>query len=301
MTLIHDTIIIGGGIAGLQAAIQLGRYRHNVLVVDNHSGRSTICRAYHNILGWPGGISGPDLRRIGRQQAESYGVKFVDAEVMQAKIDGDEFALVIDIAEHYRARTLLIATGLVDHIPDIAGLRQCLGSTIYVCPDCDGYEIINHPTVVIGAGNVGADMARTLSYWSNDLTYINHEQTEIDDERKKALADKGIRFVNAPVRRILADGETIRAVALADGQELYFRRGFVAFGGNVVKSQLAVQLGVTVLENRHIPVDARTRETNVRGVFAAGDVVAHSEQVTISMGDGAQAAIWIHKRLLNQV
>lgn len=298
--MLYDCLIIGGGIAGLQAAIQLGRYRHAILVIDSNAGRSNICRAYHNIIGWPSGISGPELRRVGRTQAESYGVEFIEAEVSHAGSHEEAFQVETRTGAVYRARTLLVATGLVDRIPDIEGIHACLGASVYVCPDCDGYEIIGHPTVVIGSGNVGAHMALTLSYWSDDLTYIDHERTGIDSAYREKLQAKRIPYMDVPVRRVLADGETITGVELANGRQFPFERGFVSFDGNIVRSQLAVDLGVTVLKNKHIPVDARTKETNVKGIWAAGDVVAHSEQVTISMGDGAQAAIWIHKRLMQQ-
>ncbi|GMA62559.1 thioredoxin reductase [Alicyclobacillus fastidiosus] len=296
--MLYDCLIIGGGIAGLQAAIQLGRYRHTILVIDSNSGRSNICRAYHNILGWPDGVSGPDLRRMGRAQAEACGVEFVQAEVTHASLHDETFRVETSTGAIHQAKNILIATGLVDRIPDIEGIHSCLGASVYVCPDCDGYEIIGHPTVVIGSGDIGAHMALTLSYWCDDLTYIDHERTGIDSAHREELQNKRIPYIDVPVQQVLADGPAVSGVELANGRRMQFERGFVAFGGNVVRSQLAVDLGVTVLKNKHIPVDARTKETNVQGVWAAGDVVAHSEQVTISMGDGAQAAIWIHKRLM---
>jgi thioredoxin reductase (NADPH) len=127
-----DSLIVGGGIAGLQAAIQLGRYGHRVLVIDAGYGRSTLCRSYHNILGWPEGISGNELRTLGRRQAESLGVEFVRDEVIEAKANANEraegskqaeFELKGKSGDLYYGHTLLLATGIMDRYPELPGLE----------------------------------------------------------------------------------------------------------------------------------------------------------------------------------
>lgn len=294
----YDSLIVGGGIAGLQAAIQLGRYNHNVMVLDAGDGRSAICQSYHNILGYPDGISGPELRETGRLQAAQYGVEFVmgKAEVAQKTADG--FKVETKRGDIYEAKTLLLATGVMDRIPPFPELMPTLGISVYVCPDCDGHEVKDKSTIVMGSGNPGANMAITLNYFTDKLTYVNHEKAEVDAEKIDALKEKGIKYVEGPIEKVLADGPDFKGVSLANGEELTADRGFIAFGGNEVKSQLAQQLGVDLHKNKHVLVDPRTKMTNVENVWAAGDIVAHSEQTTIAMGDGMQASIWIHKTLL---
>jgi thioredoxin reductase (NADPH) len=294
----YDCLIVGGGIAGLQAAIQLGRYNHKTLVLDAGDGRSAICHSYHNILGYPDGISGPELREIGRQQAGKYGVEFVIGKGAYAKKTMSGFEIESDSGETYKAKTLLLATGIMDRIPPFPELMPTLGISVYVCPDCDGREVKDKSTIVMGSGNAGANMALTLNYFTDEITYVNHENTKVDEEIAAAMKGKGIQYVEGPIEKILADGPDFSGVALANGEELFGERGFIAFGGNEVKSQLAQQLGVELHKNKHVLVDPRTKMTNVENVWAAGDVVAHSEQVTIAMGDGMQASIWIHKTLL---
>jgi thioredoxin reductase (NADPH) len=294
----YDCLIVGGGIAGLQAAIQLGRYNHKTLVLDSGDGRSAICHSYHNILGYPDGISGPELRETGRRQAKKYGVEFVAGKAAGARKTAEGFEIEADSGDIYKARRLLLATGIMDRIPPFPEMMPTLGISVYVCPDCDGYEVKDKSTIVMGAGNVGANMALTLSYFTDKLTYVNHESTEVDNEKMTALKEKGIRYVEGPIVKVLADGPDFRGVELSNGELLTADRGFIAFGGNEVKSQLANQLGVELHKNKHVLVDPRTKMTNVEHVWAAGDVVAHSEQVTIAMGDGMQASIWIHKTLL---
>ena len=302
----YDSIIVGGGIAGLQAAIQLGRYRRKVLLIDKGDGRSALCRSYHNALGYPDGVSGKWLREVGRRQAEGYGIELLQGDVTEASKTDDGFRVRCEndhsLPADYEARTLLLATGVKDRLPDIPGLRPTLGLTVYICPDCDGFEIQGKHTLIMGSGNVGARMALTLTYFSSDLLYINHERKPIDDELQQKLREAGIDVINEPIARVLLEGDEeegrMAGASLANGQTVRAERGFVAFGGNEVRSDLAKQLHVERMENRHIITDPRSKMTSVPGVWAAGDVAVHSEQMTIAMGEGLQAAIWMHKWLL---
>lgn len=295
--MIYDCIIIGGGIAGLQAAIQLGRYMHKVLVIDAGDGRSTICQSYHNILGYPDGVSGEYLRTVGQSQAEKLGVQFLLEKVEKIE-QAQGFVVSVHNGTRYHGKRILIATGVMDRLPELPELFPCLGQSVYVCPDCDGYEIKDKPTIVLGSGNVGANMAITLTYWTDKLIYINHELQKVDAALIQRLKEKQITYYEIPIKSVLAEGQHFQGVILENGEKLEVGHGFVAFGSNEVKSQLAKQLGAELLENKHIIVDPRTKMTSVKNVWAAGDIVAHSEQVTIAMGEGAQAAIWIHKSLL---
>lgn len=177
----YDCVIIGGGIAGLQAAIQLGRYKRSVLVIDSNDGRSNLCKNYQNILGWPEGISGQTLREAGRQQAKSYGIQFAEERVIQCQKEIEGFSVITNSA-NYEAATLLFATGVVDRVPPELQqeLYPCMGKTVYVCPDCDGYEVNNRRVLVLGSGKAGASLSLTLTYWTNDITYINHDKKRLD-------------------------------------------------------------------------------------------------------------------------
>lgn len=296
-----DCLIVGGGIAGLQAAIQLGRYEHRVIVIDAGHGRSTLCRSYHNLLGWPDGVSGEELRRLGRLQAERLGVKFAQDEIVQAvqkgKV-GEGFELWGQSGRGYAGRLLLLATGLMDRLPDVPGLKACLGLTVYVCPDCDGYEIRDKVTIVMGSGDAGAAMALTLSARTDRLTYVNHRQCAVQSKYLKAMEEKGIALVQEDIQEVIStEAGAFGGILLSSGKQLSAERGFIAFGGNEVKSDLARQLGAERMENRHIITDPRSKMTSVPFVWAAGDVGVHAEQVSIAMGEGAQAAIWMNRAL----
>lgn len=294
----YECIIVGGGIAGLQAAIQLGRYMHHVLVIDSGDGRSTICNSYHNILGYPNGVSGQQLRDIGKRHAEKLGIQFLIDKVERAIKGEDGFQLETSSGSAFSTKRILLATGVMDRIPPFPELKPCLGISVYVCPDCDGYEVKDKRTIIMGSGRTGVGMAKTLSYWTKELIYINHEQNPIETRDKEWMQEYGVQYIEGPIKSVVATDSLFEGVSLEDGSIIHACRGFVAFGDNEVRSQLAKQLGVELLENKHMLVDPRSKMTNVSGVWAAGDVVAHSEQVTIAMGEGSQAAIWIHKDIL---
>lgn len=346
--MMDDCIIIGGGIAGLQASIQLGRYRHKVLVVDKGRGRSTLCQGYRNMLGWPDGVSGPELRRLGRLHAERLGIEFREAEATAvARIADGHFQVMLDAGQGaVSGATLLIATGVSDRYPDLPGLEGCLGRTIFVCSDCDGYESAGRRTVVLGSGVAGYGMATALTYWCDRIVYVNHERQALGSERLSRLKELGIEYIEEEIAEVLtgpeeaerigpaaaaspfagqasagavasaaaspsawqapagaaasaaAVGGRLSGVRLTSGRVIPADIGFIAFGGNAVHSGLLAHLGVERMENGHIVVDPRSKMTSVRGIWAAGDIAVHSQQATIAMGEGAQAAIWIHKELL---
>ncbi|WP_110932974.1 NAD(P)/FAD-dependent oxidoreductase [Paenibacillus bouchesdurhonensis] len=296
----QDCIIIGGGIAGLQAAIQLGRYSaYDVLVIDDGVGRSTLCRKYHNILGWPQGISGEELRRRGREQAESVGIRFTqDRVITAARNDDGTMLLKGETGNKYEAATILLATGVSDRIPDIPGLVTTLGSSVYICPDCDGYEIEGKLTVLMGAGDSGANMALILAERTSMLTYVNHDASPISPKLMEQLRLEKISYIDEPIAEIRQGAEgQIEQVVLNNGTVLLAERGFIAFGGNQVHSELADQLGAKLSPNGHVESDPRSKQTSIEGVWVAGDVALHAEQATVAMGEGSIAAIWIHKAL----
>ncbi|MCP3028904.1 NAD(P)/FAD-dependent oxidoreductase [Halobacillus sp. A5] len=294
----YDCIIIGGGIAGLQASIQLGRYMRSVAVIDSGEGRSTLCQKYNNILGFPHGVSGRTLRQAGREHAERLGVHFYNDEVRDLHKNSREFEACGQLS--FKGRTVLLAAGVKDHIPAIEGIEPCLGLSVYVCPDCDGYEVKNKKTVVLGSGDTGASLANTLTYWSSDITFINHDQKPVSAQLKRTLEARKVIIVETGVRKITQKHGEISSVETMEGRIIKAEKGFAAFGGNIVRSDLAAQLGAETKENKHLVLDPQTKMTSVNGLWAAGDAAAHSELVTAAMGEASIAALWIHKTLLKE-
>lgn len=297
-----DCAIIGGGLAGLQAAVQLGRYRHSTIVIDAGDGRAHKCRRYHNLLAFPDGISGGELLERGREQLLRLGVKILAGEVTALrKQKDDSFVLTLRQGEPIEARCVLLATGVKDRIPNLPSLIPCLGISVFICPDCDGYEIAGKSVLVLGTGDAGARMAQTLLHWSDSITYINDECKPMDEELREKLEKRGVAIINDPIVQLNTIGAKLTGVEVSDGRTFKAEGAFVAYGGNEVRSSLAEQAGAELMPNRHVRIDGRTKMTTVAGLFAAGDVAPHSEQAAIAMGDGLQAAIWMHKILTEGV
>ncbi|NIK76755.1 thioredoxin reductase [Paenibacillus castaneae] len=296
-----DCIIVGGGIAGLQAAVQLGRYRHKVAVIDAADGRSRLCRSYHNLLGWQDGVSGAQLLAAGREQAERLHVQFIRATADTVREESGGFVIHTNTGETFHGKRLLLATGVKDRLPPFPELLPCMGISVYICPDCDGYEVADRRTIVIGSGNPGANMALTLMHWTTELIYVNHELAALDEQLFHQLEQHRISYIKKSIHSVITQQSSFKGVELSDGTVLEAERCFVALGGNIVRSDIAEQLNVQLSDNKHILVDARTKKTSVQHVWAAGDVTAHSEMAAIAMGDGSQAAIWIHKSLIEAI
>ncbi|MEJ8544904.1 NAD(P)/FAD-dependent oxidoreductase [Brevibacillus borstelensis] len=296
-----DTVIIGGGIAGWQAAIQLSRCLRKVAVIDDGGGRSSAAKMYRNLLGFPSGISGDELRQAGRSHAVRFGAEHFEDQVISLTQDADQLFRVETKRGRnaIQARTIVLATGIADPFPEIAGLQECLGISVFICPDCDGFETVRKKTAVIGKAKQAVRMADELFYYTDKL----HLFISVEGEEKSELdsvKDCPYPFWLEPVATLEhRDGE-VSCLHLANGEQFALSRVFLAFPGARVESHLLRAFPVEMNEKGHVLVNPRTKETSYPGIWAIGDVAAHSQQVAIAMGDGSQAAIWIHKRLLQQ-
>lgn len=295
----YDTVIIGGGIGGLQTAIQLARSLRRVAVLDIPGGRSSVAKTYRNILGYPKDVSGDKLRRLGREQATQYGAHMIEDEAVSLQARGDDEFIVQtkNGANPLVARTIVMATGIRDPFPTIPGIEECLGSSIFLCPDCDGYESVGEPIAVIGAGPQAVVMADELSHYTKQIAVLNHVGALTSSDDLERLKKQGFAFYDQKVQRLLHNGGQLTGLELASGEILCVTRAFLAVPGAVVQTGLLQGFKVHVNEKGHVRTDPRTKETDHRNIWAVGDITLHSQQVAIAMGDGAQAAIWIQKRL----
>ncbi|WP_244877733.1 NAD(P)/FAD-dependent oxidoreductase [Halobacillus kuroshimensis] len=296
----YDCIIIGGGPAGLQAAVQLGRYMRSVLIVDAGSGRSSACRKYSNLLGFPEGVSGDTLRRRGLKHIEALGVTRVEEKVSRVHKSFTDFIVQTRKDRVYKGKSLLFATGIQDAYPYVPGLQECLGVSVYICPDCDGYEVKGKRTAVWGRGDPGADMVETIYYWTRDIIYVNHGAFPLSAEKRRGLEDKEIPVYEAVVTDLIQHHGQVQSLRSSTGESWAVEKIFLAFGGSRPRTELAYSLGVIQDDKGHVLVEPRTKMTNIEGVWAAGDILMHSQLVSTAAADGAQAAVWIHKWLHRQ-
>jgi thioredoxin reductase len=312
---IYDVAIIGGGPAGLSAAIWLGRYRHRVVLFDSGDPRNWETRGIHGYLGLPAVIP-MDLRARGREEARRFGAELVDAHVERAtRLGEEEFSLEIHplevtkatpreletrnvpAAQCITARRLLLAFGIKDVWPDVPGLDRCYGETVHHCPDCDGYEAMGTRIAVIASGRSAVGMAFALSTWSDTISICtNGVPARIAEEHAAKLRALDIPVYTERITKILDEGGVVRALLLADGREVPCERIFFSIGHRPA-DDLAVQLGCARDDEGMIEVDYAFH-TSVRNVFAAGDIVPGPHLGIVAAAHGAIAAVAIHKSLL---
>ena len=287
----YDALVIGGGPAGLSAAIYLGRACRRVAVFDcGRPGRSDWAQVNHNFLGFPEGISIVELCDRGRAQAERFGATFFEAEVHGlARADGGFVATAPGRSIHGRA--VVLATGVQDRWPVFPGYEAFIGRSMHWCIVCDGYEMCNQRVVIAGHDEEAAELAvQMLGFAGQVMLVTNSDVHKIPDELIEELSCCGIPFIQDRIAGARAkETGTFETLLLASGEELAVDHLFSAQGA-VPNSGLATGLGVALTEDGYITVDTEAK-TSVPGVYAAGDVTRlFSHQVLTAAHEGATAA-----------
>ncbi|MGH3761536.1 NAD(P)/FAD-dependent oxidoreductase [Actinophytocola sp.] len=283
----YDVVIVGGGPAGLSAALVLGRARRRVALVDAGEPRNARAVGVHGFL-TRDGMAPADLLAVGRAEVAGYGVEIIEDKVLTAE---PGFAVRLAGGRTLAARRLLVTTGLRDELPDIPGLAERWGTDVVVCPYCHGYEVRDRPLGVIATGELGVHKALLVGQWSADVVLFPGTEP-VADER---LADRGIEVVPGEITRIVTEGDRLTGVEVA-GRVV--PRGAVFVASTFVPAgTLLADLGCEVDERGWVRVD-ETGRTSVPGVWAAGNVVDPMLQVITAAGAGSFAAAMINNELV---
>jgi len=295
-----DCLIVGGGPAGLTAAIYLARFHLDIRLVDDGKGCAESIPCTHNHAGYPDGISGKELVRLMREQAQRYGARIERDYV--TRLDRTETGFCATWGSgSVEARTVLLATGVKNRRPPMDqdlhddALQRGL---IRYCPICDGYEVTDKRVGVIGSGSHGVAEALFLRSYTSDITLIAPDKAlnvSAEDQEKLTLAN--IKTVDGPAQAVALTGDCI-VVDTAEGH-FTFDSVYPALGSDV-HCQLAGQVGARLNDDGCIGVDARQR-TSVEGLYAAGDVVIGLDQISHAMGEGGVAATTIRNDLAKVV
>lgn len=295
----YDALVVGGGPAGLTAAIYLARYHRRVVVVDDGNSRAKWIPLSHNHAGFPDGITGDELLRRMREQAERYGATILTDRINKVSGEVDALQAQGSAATIY-TRAILIATGVKNRSPvlDADMHREALqrGMMRY-CPICDAYEVTGQAIGVIGANSHGVAEALFLRTFSDRITLVAHKVIDLDANDRKTLAMAGIAVAPSPLDQMDFSGDQV-LLHLNDGSELHFDTIYPALGSDI-NNALAQQLGVELSDDHCIVVDAKQR-TSVAGVYAAGDIVMGLDQISVAMGHAASAATTLHNDLRNR-
>jgi thioredoxin reductase len=295
----YDVVVVGGGPAGLGAALALGRARRSVLVIDGGEPRNAPAGEMHNYLGRDGAPPG-DLLAAGRDEVARYGGALVVGEALAARSDGNGFAVEMAGGPTVRARRLLVTTGLVDELPEVPGVRELWGSDVLHCPYCHGWEVRDQPIGVLATSPMSLHQVLMWRQWSADVTFFLHTAPEPSDEEWEQLAARGISVVAGEVAALdTADGR-LRAVRLVTGQT-FERSAVVVAPTFTARSGVLGSLGLFPVEQQiggHVYGSAVTADpsgaTAVPGVWAAGNVTDLRAQVISSAAAGLNAAVAIN-------
>lgn len=291
-----DVIIIGGGPAGLNAAVVLGRCNRKVLLFDHGKQRNRYSHGMHNYL-TRDDITPKEFLQISRKELKKYGVKTLNAEVMHAAKSSDNNFVVTDVKDKsYTSKKLILATGLTDTLPEIKGIEKFYGSSVYHCPYCDGWENNNKAIGVYSKSKSGVDVSLSLTAWSSNITLYTDGEKYLTKKNKEILAEKNIKIIAEPIEIFKGKGKQLSEIVFKDGttsscEALFFSNGYS------VQCHLVESLGCKVGKN-NIAITNNLQQTNIRGLYVAGDISKDVHFVVVAAAEGAKAAVYINKELI---
>jgi thioredoxin reductase (NADPH) len=301
---VYDTAVVGGGPAGLTAGLHLAWHHRRVVVIDRTTGPLFFTlELLHNVPGMPA-ASGAEIQKRLRAQAREMGAELVRGNVERIEGAEGDFRLHGAGGEQWRARTLLLATGVARYHPTVDGdFTPCLAyagkGTMFYCADCEAPEVTGKDTVVIAAGTAaaGAGMALGLTRYTRRLRLLLTGDTALGEERARRLAEAGIPIITGVIHRLIGDKRLLRGLELEGGQVIEAEAFFVSSKAPG-RTDLARQLGVEMTAGgEHAVPRSQRGDTNVAGVWIAGDLRPLTQQVAIAMGTGNIAAVMIDQHL----
>jgi thioredoxin reductase len=288
----YDVVVVGGGAAGLSAALVLGRARRSVAVIDAGAPRNAPAAHMQGFLSRDG-MPPAELLAAGRAEVTGYGVDLVRDHV--ATIDPG-FSVRLGGGRVLHARRILLATGVTDELPDIEGVRERWGRDLLHCPYCHGWEVRDQPLGVLGTLRGSVQHALLVRQWSEDVIFFAHTY-ELTSAERAQLHARGVQVVGGAVARLVVDADHLTGVELADGRVIGRTAVFVRPGNVPHADGLLQGLGCDVNDAGFAVVDA-TGRTSASGVWAAGNVVDPRAQVITAAGAGSAAAIAVNADLV---
>jgi thioredoxin reductase len=300
---VYDAIVIGGGPAGLSAALQLGRARRSTLVLDAGSPRNSAATEVHGLIALDG-LPPREIRERAIRELERYGVEHRGEEAARVEKDAEGFAVHLD-GEVVQGRRVLLATGLIDVPPELPDADQFWGSAILQCPFCHGWEVADRPLAFVADGPEDLERVGFYGNWSSDLTVLTHGRFEVPGEQRRALERSGVRVEDAEIPALQGQDGRLESVSLADGASIKCEAMFLhpAQQQVPVVQQLGVELnegGFVVVEKDYGAPDGphEVMETSCRGVFAAGDLTSPAQSAVLATFEGSLAGQMILLSLL---
>lgn len=295
-----DVIVIGGNFAGLSAALQIARTRRQVLVIDAGKPRNRFAEASHGVLGHDG-RSPEQIAQIGREQLLAYPTAhFVEGKAIRTERQQDESFLVeLESGIRYQSQRIILAIGVVDHLPEIPGLAERWGKTVNQCPYCHGYELAGVSWGVLYTGEASLHQVKLMLDWSDNVILFANGSDQLSADIRTDLESHGITIESTPVESLVGEGESLSGVKLKDQRTIPIKALFVITQSSIA-SPLVSQLGCELEDEAFGPMikTSNLKETTTAGVFAAGDVARPFANATLAAADGVLAGIFAHQSLV---
>ncbi|MBX5462150.1 MAG: NAD(P)/FAD-dependent oxidoreductase [Steroidobacteraceae bacterium] len=294
-----DVVIAGAGPAGLSAALVLGRSRRRVLLCDTGTPRSWATKRMHSFL-TRDGVAPDTFRRAAHRDLQRYpNVVCCPMEVTSARrLSNGFFDVLVGGTHHARARKMLIATGVLDELPPIAGIEHFFGKTVFTCPYCDGWEWRDAAIAVYGRRHRGFEMARALTGWSDDIALCTNGRSGLSQADQRSLTRNGIRIFQEPIARLKGSRGRLDAIVFRSGRVL--PRSVLFFDTpSHAQSTLAQSLGCQFTRNGGVRC-GQYEATSVPGVFVAGNIIRDVQLAIVAAAEGTRAAFGINRALTRE-
>ena len=289
-----DVVIVGGGPAGLSAALVLGRCRRQVVICDSGTPRNAASTALHGYL-TRDGVAPLELLRLGREEVQRYGVAIWPVTVTDVAPAGDGFEVSLDGRPPVRTHSLLLATGVRDELPAIPGLDECYGISVHHCPYCDGWEHRDAPLAVIGQAAAAAGLALSLTTWTADVVVCTNGPARLTAAQRRQLDAQGIAVRPERITRVEHEHGRTRALELSTGARVPCD-GIFFTSPQRQQCDLPRRLGCTFTRTGTVKTD-HLGETCVPGLYVVGDASRDVQFVIVAASEGAKAGVAINKRL----
>lgn len=296
----YDVVVVGGGAAGLSAGLMLGRSRRSVAVLDAGRPRNAPAAGVHGLLGHDG-IPPAQLLAKGREEVRRYGGHVVPAQAEAVTRDGAGFLVGLADGRTVRGRRLLVATGLVDTLPEVPGLRERWGRDVLHCPYCHGWEVRDQAIGILATGPMAMHQVLLLRQWTDDLTLFTHESFEPTEEQLEQMAARGVTVVDGRVAAIEVADDQLVGLRMADGV-LVPRDAVAVLPTMVAPTGFLAGLGIGPVEHpsgfgQYLPADP-TGRSEVPGVWLAGNLTDLSAQVGTAAAGAAFTAAQVNMDLV---
>lgn len=286
----YEVIIVGGGPAGLSAALVLGRCRRKVLLFDTLQPRNRFTESMHGFL-TRDGINPSEFLDLARKDLEKYELEIKNLRIEKVQCIAGGFEVIDAANKKYYSKKILLATGIKDILPDINGIKEFYGKSIFHCPYCDGYELRDKGIAVYGKGNKAIGLAKAMLTWSKDLVYCSDGKKLKSTEEIK-LKSAGIRINTKKIRKLEGKNGKLQRIVFSDG-EILEREAMFFNNGSAQQSEIAKNLNCHFTKKGVVLMD-KMQHTNIKGVYVAGDCSRDMQLVIVAAAEGAKAGVAIN-------